>query len=42
MEETKDFIKDDFRLFELFTEVAHFVVTEELVFKEEQNKELEI
>ena len=24
MEETKDFIKDDFRLFELFTEVAHF------------------
>lgn len=42
MDENRDVIRDDSRLFDLFTDIAYFVVTDELSFKEEENKELEI
>lgn len=38
----EDIIKDDSRLFDLFTSLARFVILDELNFKEEENKELEI
>lgn len=38
----EDIIRDDSRLFDLFTSLGRFVIQDEINFKEEENKELEM